>query len=295
MAIYDPSVSYSRPSAGTATSLAALTRDDVVNWYKTMYSPKNTTLIIIGDITAAAARQAAENAIGSWNAPAPALSPFVGKAQTITSNRVILVDRPGSVQSQIIIGQPIVGWESNDLLKITALQRVLGGGVSNRVNNNLREKHGWSYGVFSTYNPLKGTGAFYISGTIRTNATDSAIAEAIKEYKRIATEPVPQAELTGHLTNVVSGFPSSVQTVQGLMQRLTTVVTYGLPLDYYTTYRERLAAVTPADVSQVGATYLKPDALTVVAVGDLKTIEAPIRALNLGTVEVWDTEGHKIR
>ena len=105
----------------------------------------------------------------------------------------------------------------------------------------------------------------------------------------------PEAELTGHLTNVVSGFPSSVQTVQGLMTRLTTVVVYGLPLDYYSTYRERLAAVTPADVGRVGSTYLKPDALTIVAVGDLKSIEAPIRALNIGTVEVWDTEGKKLR
>jgi zinc protease len=295
MAIYDPSTPYSRPSAGTAASLQALTRDDVLNWYKSMYSPKNTTLILIGDITAATARSVAEQAIGSWNAPAPSLSPFVGNAQTISANRIILVDRPGSVQSQIVIGQPIVGWESDDMLRITAMQRVLGGGVSNRVNNNLREKHGWSYGVFATYNPLKGTGAFYISGTIRTNATDSAIAEAVKEYRRIGSEPVPEAELTGHLTNVVSGFPSSVQTVQGLMGRLTNVVVYGLPLDYYSTYRERLAAVTPADVSRVGSTYLKPDALTIVAVGDLKTIEAPIRALNLGTVEVWDAEGKKLR
>ena len=79
------------------------------------------------------------------------------------------------------------------------------------------------------------------------------------------------------------------------MGRLTTVVTYGLPLDYYSTYRERLAAVTPADVSHVGSTYLTPNALTVVAVGDLKTIEAPIRALNLGTVEVWDAEGNKLK
>jgi zinc protease len=295
VAIYDPTTAYSRPSAGTAASLAALTRDDVINWYKSMYGPKNTTLVIIGDITAAAARQAAESAIGSWNATAPTLTPFVGKAQQVTGTRIILVDRPGSVQSQIYIGQPIVGWGNDDLLRITAMQRVLGGGVSNRVNNNLREKHGWSYGVFASYNPLKGVGSFYISGTIRTNATDSAIAEAMKEYRRIGSESVPQAELTGHLTNVVSGFPSSVQTVQGLMTRLTTVVTYGLPLDYYTTYRERLAAVTPADVSRVGATYLKPDALTIVAVGDLKTIEAPIRALNLGTVEVWDTEGKKLR
>jgi zinc protease len=159
----------------------------------------------------------------------------------------------------------------------------------------LREKHGWSYGAFSNYSPQKGTGAFYISSTVRTNVTDSALAESAKEYRRIAAEAVPATELSDQLTNVVSSFPSSVQTVQGLMGRLSNVVVYGLPLDYYSTYRERLAAVTPADVGRIGSSYLKPDAMTIVAVGDLKAIEAPIRALSLGAVEVWDAEGNKIR
>jgi zinc protease len=294
-AIYDPSVAYSRPSAGTATSLGQLTRDDVVNWHKTMYSPKNTTLILIGDLTPASARAAAEKAIGSWNTPVPSLQPFTGKAQAASGNRVILVDRPGSVQSQIYVGQPTVGYENNDMLKLVAASRVLGGGFSSRINMNLREKHGWSYGAFANYTPLKGTGAFFISSTIRTNATDSALAESVKEFRRLASEPVPASELSDQVVNVVSSFPSSVQTVQGLMGRLTNVVIFGLPLDYYSTYRERLSSVTPADVSTVGSSYLKPDALTIVAVGDLKTIEAPIRAQNLGTVEVWDSEGKKIR
>jgi zinc protease len=295
MSIFDPSTPYSRPSAGTAASLAGLTREDVVNWHKTMYSPKNTTLILIGDMTASSARSTVESAIGSWNAPAPALSPFVGKALPTTSNRVILVDRPGSVQSAIYVGQPGPGYESADIFPLIAASRVLGGGFGSRINMNLREKHGWSYGAFSSYGPLKGTGSFYISSTVRTNATDSALAESVREFKRLATEAVPATELTDQVANVVASFPSSVQTVQGLMGRMNNVVVYGLPLDYYSTYRERLASVTPADVGRIGASYLKPDALTIVAVGDLKTIEAPIRALNLGTVEVWDTEGKKLR
>jgi zinc protease len=295
MAIFDPATPYSRPSAGTAASLAGLTRDDVVAWHKAMYSPKNTTLILIGDITAASARSILESAIGSWNTSAPALSPFAGKALPATTNRVILVDRPGSVQSAIFVGQAGPGYESTDIFPLLAASQVLGGGFGSRINMNLREKHGWSYGAFSTYGPLKGTGSFYLSSTVRTNATDSALAESVREFKRLATEAVPATELTDQVGNVVASFPSSVQTVQGLMGRLTNVVVYGLPLDYYSTYRERLASVTPADVGRIGSTYLKPDALTIVAVGDLKTIEAPIRALNLGTVEVWDTEGKKLR
>ena len=294
-AIYDPSSPYSRPSGGTAASLAGITRDDVVSWHKLMYAPKNTTLVLIGDLTAASARAVAEKAIGSWNNPAPTLEPFSGKAQVTSANRVILVDRPGSVQSRIYVGQPTVGYENDDMLKLLAASRVLGGGFSSRINMNLREKHGWSYGASSRYSPLKGTGAFYIISSVRTNATDSALAESLKEYRRIATEAVPGTELSDQLTNVVSSFPSSVQTVQGLMTRLSDVVVYGLPLDYYSTYRERLAAVTPSDVSRIGKSYLKPDSVTIVAVGDLKTIEAPIRALNLGAVEVWDAEGNKIR
>jgi zinc protease len=294
-AVYDPSTPYSRLSGGTKASLEGLTRDDVVNWHKTMYSPRNTTVMLVGDITMAAARSLVEKALGSWNVAAPSLASLNNKIRPASGTRIILVDRPGSVQSSIIVGQGTVGWESPDYFGMQAIAQVLGGGFGSRINSNLREKHGWSYGAFSTFNPLVNAGTFYISSEIRTNATDSAIAESVKEYKRIVEEPVPAVEARDQLNNVVASFPSSVQTVQGLMARLANVVTYGLPLDFYGTYRERLAAVTPADISRVGKSLLTPSAVTVVAVGDLKTIEAPIRALGIGTVEVWNAEGQKLR
>jgi len=160
---------------------------------------------------------------------------------------------------------------------------------------NLREKHGWSYGAFAGYNPLVNAGTFSISSEIRTGATDSAIAESVREYKRLVDEAVPATEVKDQLNNVVASFPSSVQTVQGLMNRLVNVVTYGLPYDFYSSYREKLAAVSADDIGRVGKSLLTPGAVTVVAVGDLKTIEAPIRALNLGTVEVWNADGTKVR
>ncbi|MEO8575635.1 MAG: pitrilysin family protein [Gemmatimonadales bacterium] len=294
-AIYDPGTAYSRLSGGTTASLTKLTRDDVVNWHKAMYSPKNTTLVLIGDLTVESARVAAEKAVGKWNTPGPSLTPFVGKGLASSENRVILVDRPGSVQSAILVGHSTAGYETPELLPMTAAGRVLGGGFSSRINMLLREKKGWTYGAFAQFNPLKGVGSFFINSSIRSNATDSALAESVREFRRLATEPVPSVELADQLTNVVASFPSSVQTIQGLMGRLNDVVVYGLPLDYYNTYRERLAAVKPEDISRAGAALLKPNGLTIVAVGDLKTIEAPVRALNLGTVEVWDNDGNKIR
>jgi zinc protease len=294
-AVYDSATPYSRLSGGTRKTLEALTRDDVMAWHRSSYSPRNTTVMLVGDITMSAARALVEKAFGGWSATAPTFAPLANKIRSVPATRIILVDRPGSVQSAITIGQGTVGWDSKDYFPIVATSQILGGGFGSRANMNLREKHGWSYGAFANFNPLAGAGTFSISSEVRTNATDSAIAEAVKEYKRIAAEPVPVDEARDQINNVVASFPSSVQTVQGLMARLANVVTYGLPSDFYTTYRERLAAVTPADVARVGRSILTPNAITVVAVGDLKTIEAPIKALNIGPVEVWSADGVRLR
>jgi zinc protease len=294
-ALFEPTTPYSRLSGGNKASLSALTRDDVVKWHSTMYSPKNTTVMIVGDITPAAARTVVERALGSWNVAAPTLPALANRPRAVSANRIILVDRPGSVQSGVVIGRAADGWESPDVIPLQAAAQVLGGGFGSRMNMNLREKHGWTYGAFANFGPLQQTGTFSFNSAIRTNATDSAIAEAVREFQRLSSEAVSGEELSDQLANVIASFPNSVQTVQGLLNNLATIVTYNLPLDYYSTYRERLAAVTPADISRLGKSKLTANALTIVAVGDLKTIEAPIRALNLGTVEVWDSEGNKIR
>jgi len=294
-AVYDPATPYSRLSGGTKTSLEALTRDDVLAWHRTMYSPRNTTVLLVGDITLPAARTLVETAFGKWNATSPALPAMANKVRSVSATRIILVDRPGSVQSSITVGQGSEGWDSPDFFPLQATAHVLGGGFGSRINMNLRERHGWSYGAFANFNPLAGTGTFAMSSEVRTNATDSAIAEMTKEFRRIVAEPVPAEEARDQLNNLVASFPSSVQTVQGLMGRMANVVTYGLPPDFYATYRERLAAITPADIARVGKAKLNPSAITVVAVGDLKTIEAPIRALNVGPVEVWSADGTRLR
>jgi zinc protease len=208
---------------------------------------------------------------------------------------VILVDRPGSVQSSIVIGQPGFKATDPDYISMVALNHVLGGGFSSRINMNLREKRGYTYGAFSRLDLRTGAGAFLLSSDVRTNATDSALVEAVGEYRRIVSEPVPDAELRGALNNLVSSFPSSVQRVQGLSQNLQALIIWGLPLDFYTTYRERLSAVSADDIGRTAKARLTPDNLIVVVAGDLSKIEAPIRARNLGAVEVWDVNGNKVR
>ena len=294
-AVFDSTAPFSRPQAGTLATISGLTRDDVVGWHRAMYAPSGSTLLLVGDITPAEARAAAQQAFGSWNATRTAVGPVSNPVRQSAGTRVILVDRPGSVQSSIIVGQAGFKATDPDYITTLALNHVFGGATSSRLNNNLREKHGYTYGIFSGFDLRAGAGALQASSEVRTNATDSALVEVINEYRRIVTEPVPTAELTGAVNNLVSGFPSAVQSIQGLTGRLQNLIVWGLPMDFYATYRERLAAVTPDDVRRVAGGKITPENLVVVVAGDLSKIEAPIRARNFGTVEVWDADGKKIR
>ena len=294
-AAFDSTAPFSRPASGTPATLGPLTRDDVINWHRTMYSPSAATLLLVGDINRAEAQSIAQQAYGTWQASAVTRAAVENPTRASSGTRVILVDRPGSVQSSIVVGQPGFRATDPDYLTMVALNHVLGGGFSSRINMNLREKHGYTYGAFSGLDIRPGGGAFRITSDVRTSSTDSALVEAVNEYKRIATEDVPGTELTGMVNNLVSSFPNAVQTVQGLAGRMQQLIIWGLPLDFYTTYRERLAAVTPADLRTVASSKLTPNNVIVVVAGDLSKIEAPIRARNLGSVEVWDANGNKVR
>lgn len=294
-AIYDDGSPYARPARGTRATLTGLTLDDVKAWHAGHYGPGNATLLLVGDLTEAEARQLAERTFGGWRAPASAPRRAENRARAVAGPRVILVDRPGSVQSAIWLGQAGIGMNDPDYIRFVALNHVLGGGATARVNRNLRERRGWTYGAFSGLSAQRGIGTFGISSSVVTGATDSAAVEALAEYRGMVEQEVPSDELRKALNNLVASFPSSVQTTQTLGGRIQTLVTYGLPLDYWATYRERLAAVTPAQVHELARRRLTPDRLTLVVVGDLSKIEAPIRARNLGTVEVWDAAGNKVR
>lgn len=237
----------------------------------------------------------AERALGSWTGTAAQLPAISNPVRPAQGTRIILVDRPGSVQSALRIGQASVGPEDADFLRLTALTQILGGAFNARINQNLRERHGWTYGAFANYNTLRGAGTVIINSSVRTNATDSAVAESVREFQRIVDEAVPAEELAGAAGNLAGSFPASVQTVQGLAGRMQSLLIWGLPLDFYATYGPRLAAFTPADIATVARGKLTPAALTIVVAGDLASIEAPIRALNLGQVEVWSPAGERVR
>jgi zinc protease len=294
-AVFEPGAPYARLASGTPATLQAITRDDVVRWYRTRYAPGNATLLLVGDLSAAEARRLAEDAFGAWRAEAPRPARPANPARSVSATRVILIDRPGSVQSAIRVGQATIGAEDPDYLRLAAITQVLGGAFNARINQNLRERHGWTYGAFASFVPQRGAGTLFINSSVRTNATDSALVESVREYRRLVDEPVPSAELGGATGNLAGSFPSSVLTVQGLAQRIQSLLVWGLPMDFYATYGPRLAALTPAEITRVAQGRLTPAALTIVVAGDLAAVEAPIQALNLGSVEVWDAEGNRLR
>ena len=294
-AMYDAAAPYSRSPSGTATTLSSITRDDVVGWHSRMYAPGNTTVLFVGDISFADAVALATRTFGDWSTPSATLTLPANPFRAADGARVILVDRPGSVQSAIYVGVPGIPTDHPDFFRLTVLNRVLGGGFTSRIMANLRERRGFTYGANTILSALQNAGTFYAASSVRTNATDSALAEVMHEYRRIAEEPVPPQELQAAVNNLVASFPASVQSVQELANRLQTLLIYDMPMNYYNTYRERLSAVTGADVMATAAQRLSPGAVTMVVVGDLAQIEAPIRSRNFGQVEVWDREGNRLR
>ncbi|MEJ7758264.1 MAG: pitrilysin family protein [Gemmatimonadaceae bacterium] len=294
-AMYRPEAPYSRSPAGTAATLSAITRADVVSWHARMYSPANTTILFVGDIALADAVAMVTRLFGDWNTPAPTIALPANPFHAATSARVILVDRPASVQSAIYVGVPGIATVNDEFFRMTVLNRIMGGGFTSRINTNLRERRGFTYGANTSLSALQNAGTFYASSSVRTNATDSALAEVMNEFRRIVDEPVPAAEYQAAVNNLVASFPASVQSVQELAGRLQTLLIYGMPLDYYNTYRERLGAVTATELNAIARQRLAPGAVTMVVVGDLAQIEAPIRARKFGTVEVWSRDGTKVR
>ena len=294
-AIFDPASPFSRSPEGDAKTLGSITRDDVVAWHKANYVSSTTIALFVGDITLNDAVALAGRTLGKWAGASPPNRRVSAEPQHPTGPRVILVDRPGSSQSAILIGGAGVGGGDPQVIPLTDLQHVLGGGFNSRVNMNLREKHGYTYGAFTDFTTLRGAGWLAITSSVRTDATADALKEALGEYKRIVNDDIPQPEWDAAVNNLVASFPNSVQTVQAIADRVQRLLLYGLPMDYYASYRERLAQVTPRQAQQVARRVFALDNPTLVAVGDLSQIEAPIRALNLGAVEIWDKDGNKLK
>jgi zinc protease len=283
--VYGATHRFGTSAIGTTATLEAVTAEQLRAYHAASYRPDNATLIVVGDVTPATVLPLLERAFGTWRATQPVARRPLPAAPQLAAREVTIVDMPGAAQSQIRIGAVGVARSTPDYFALQVLNTVLGGSFTSRLNQNLREEHGYAYGARSQFDMRRSPGPFTAAAGVQTDKTAESLTEFFKELEAIAT-PIGADELAKAKNYLALGFPGDFETLSDLAARFEELVTYGLPDDYYDDYTAKIAAVTAADVRRAAAQYIQPDKLAVVVVGDRQQIEAGIRALNLGPVRV---------
>jgi zinc protease len=268
----------------TTEGTRRIDRAALVDFHRSYYRPGGATLLLVGDVDESL-HPLVEQAFGGWAAgSAPALR--VPPRPDAAATRIFLIDRPAAAQSEIRIGHPAVARDNPDFFPLQVLNTLLGGSFTSRLNQNLRETHGYTYGAGSSFSMRRGAGPFMASSAVVTAKTDSAVIEFFNELNRIRDVAVPADELERAKQFVALGLPQSFETTGQVASRLAELRLYDLPMDYYNTYVQRVMAVTAEDVRRVANEYIRPDRSAIVVVGDRATIEAGLRALPVGEVEL---------
>ena len=282
---------YGRQLSGDEKTVAAMTRDDLVNFYSANYRPNNSTLIVVGDVQAADIKARLEKAFSAWKSGDVSAASFA-EQRMVAKPGIYLVDKPGAAQSSVSIG--LVGIERNnpDYYAVQVMNSILGGGGTARLFMNLREDKGYTYGAYSRFTPRRGAGPFSASGEIQTISTKEAVQEFLKEINGIrGSRPVTQAELDVNKQSFIRRFPSAFETVGGISNQLAALVVYGLPDSYFNDYIQKIGAVSLADVNRVANKYLDPSKMAIVIVGDRKVIEPGLKELGQ-PISILDTDGN---
>ncbi len=282
--LYPPGHRYNRRVGGTAATVARLSRDDLVGFYRQAYSPANAALIVAGDVTAESARPALEAAFGSWQGAAVERRPLPPAPQ-VEKTRVVLVDRPGSDQSELRVARVGPPRASAEYVRLEVLNTLLGGSFSSRLNANLRETHGYTYGAGSVFDWRLGPGPVLAGAAVQTAVTDSSIVEILRELRRIRDEKPSAEEVERAQRYVALSFPGEFETTSDVTDRVAELVVYGLPDDFYDSFVRHVLEVTPAEVQEAARTYLDPDASLIIAVGDAARVGTGLERLGVGPVK----------
>jgi zinc protease len=280
---------YGYDSLGTKSSLKALKRDAVAAYYKGHYGPNSSLLELTGDVTPDEARKMAEAAFGRWSSAATATQ--LPPVPAAPKRKVLVVDKPGSPQTALLAFGVGMDRRSPDYAATTVMNTMLGGLFSSRINMNLREEHGYTYGAFSFFWFYRGTGPFIAGAQVRADVTAPAAKQLFKELEGIHTKPLTDAELRMAKDSIVRGLPGSFESADGVNAQLRDLWVFGLPLDYFTKLPAELEAVNSARAQEAAAKYVKPESMLVIAVGDKAKIESGLKDLELGPVEEWKENG----
>ncbi|HEY0050481.1 MAG TPA: pitrilysin family protein, partial [Pyrinomonadaceae bacterium] len=280
--LYGRNHPYGNSLGGDEISIKSFKQSDLENFYKTYYRPNNAVLIVVGDATMDTLKPRLETAFANWK-PAEVPSMKVPEAAMFDRPGIYVVDKPGAAQSIISIGQVGVPRDNPDYFAIQVMNDMLGGSFSSRLNMNLREDKGYTYGAGSGFGFRRGAGPFTASAGVQTAVTKESVLEFMKELNGIRGErPVTQEELETSKQSLIRSFPQGFETNGQIAGQLSTLATYDLPDSYFNEYFSKINAVTLADINRVANKYLTPDKMAIVIVGDRSAIEPRLRE-----IEIW--------
>ncbi|MBI4473256.1 MAG: insulinase family protein, partial [Acidobacteria bacterium] len=277
--------------AATNESIDKMTPEMLVKWHRDQYAPQNAVLGITGDVRPSELVPKLEKWLAAWK-KSDLKEVLPPNPKPASSKKVLLVDRPNSVQTSVMIGNISIDRRDPEYVPLTVANHILGGGPAARLFLNLREEKGYTYGVYSNFTALKYPGPWRAYGDVRTEVTADAMTEFFREFERIRNERVPAGELEEAKRSLVASFALSLESPAELLGYAIVRKIYGFPPDYWDTYPAKLMAVTAEDIQRVVRKYIDPENIQVVAVGDLSKIKAVME--KYGPVEVYDAEGKKV-
>ena len=291
--VYGPSHPYGAPLIGTEASVTGLSTADLQSYYQANFKPNNSTLIIVGDVNPAQIEQKINSLFGSWQRGDIAQLNYSEPPKS-SATTIYLIDKPGAAQSSFRIGAVGVPRSTQDYFALTVMNTILGGSFTSRLNQNLREAKGYTYGAGSRFDMRRAAGPFTASAEIVSAKSDSALIEFMKELNNIR-QTVPPDELSRAKRYLQLQLPENFETTQQIAAALVPVALYGLPLDYYNNYVQNIERITQADVARVAQQYINPSSLAIVIVGDRKTIEQALKSTNVGPITVRSISGQPIQ
>jgi zinc protease len=283
--IYEASSRFRFPVGGTKESVGRLTRDDVAAFHSARYQPSATTLIIVGDVDMATVERMVAASLETWTGGVVPRA-TANDNPVRTSRAVRIVKKEDAPQSEVRIGHVGVPRTHPDYFSITVMNAVMGGLFSSRINLNLREAHGYTYGASSSFEWRREAGPFVVGTAVASDVTVAAIQETLKEIDRMRDEPISASELSLATSYLEGVFPIRYETTAAIAAALATLVIYDLPADWYDSYRARMSAVTVNDVLEAARAYVHPESLQIVIVGDADAIREPLDKLAFGPLDV---------
>ncbi len=275
----------------TEAAIDALTPEKLAQWHREKYLPQNAVLGVAGDVHSTDLIAELEKALAPWK-KTDAAEVLPPNPRPASERKVMLVNRPNSVQTSLVIGNIAIDRRDPDYIPLVVANHVFGGGITGRLSLNLREAKGYTYGIGSGLSALKWPGPWRTVTAVRSEVTEGAMTEFFQEIKRFRDELTPEKELDEAKRAIVASFALSLEDPDQVLGYYIVRSIYKFPADYWDSYAAKVMAVTPADIQRVVRKYLNPDAFQVVAVGDASKIKEPME--KFGTVEVYDTEGKKL-